>query len=148
MRNAVLYFSLLIALFLLVVISSGGGFWGADQSIGHWTGKLLQNICHQNPERSFTVNGVPMAVNSRCFGIFAGMFAGWTLIPVIFRLRTKKDWTLWFLLFAVMLQIIDYSGNIAALWSNTNHSRFLFGLILGMAVSVSLTEFFQPKHNT
>lgn len=145
MRHAWLYCGILIALIFLFIISLGGGVWGAEHSIGHWTGKLLQGICHQNPDRSFLHNGIPMAVNTRCFGIFAGLLAGWAAIPVMYRLRSKKDWTLWLLLFAVMLQIIDYSGNLAGLWVNTNHSRFIFGLLLGLSVPVFLSELFQPK---
>lgn len=145
MRHAGLYSGILTALTVLVIISLGGGIWGAEQSIGHWTGNLLQGVCHQMPDRSFTVNGVPMAVNSRCFGIFGGLLAGWLIIPVLHKLKTKNDLTLWFLLVAVIIQIADYSGNMIGLWVNTNLSRVILGFLLGFAVSATISELFKSK---
>ena len=33
-------------------------------------------ICHQQPDRSFHVAGIPMPVCARCFGLYAGASAG------------------------------------------------------------------------
>jgi len=46
-------------------------------------------------------------------------------------------------LFAGLLQIIDYSGNLFLLWENTNSSRFLLGLPLGMFSSIVIAHLFQ-----
>lgn len=138
------YWLLLFALTLLVILSLGGGLWGAEQSIGHWTGLLFERVCHQNPLRSFHFNGVPMAVNSRCFGIFLGLWAGWLFIPFTNRIQPKNYWGLCFLFLAVMLQIIDYTGN-HFLWENTNATRAVIGLILGIAVAFFLSDLFQTK---
>jgi uncharacterized membrane protein len=143
-KNSRLYIGVLISLAAMLFLSLGGGPWGAERSIGHWTGALFQNVCHQNPERSFLFSGVPMAVNSRCFGVFSGLLAGWFLIPVLTRLTPKKNWALWLLLLAVMAQIIDFSGNLIHLWQNTNMSRAILGFFLGMAASVAVFELFKP----
>lgn len=138
------YWLLLVALTLLVILSLGGGLWGAEQSIGHWTELLFERVCHQNPLRSFQYNGVPMAVNSRCFGIFLGLWAGWLFIPLMNRIKTKNYWGICFLFLAVMLQIIDYTGN-HFLWENTNATRAAIGLVLGIAVAFFLSDLFQTK---
>lgn len=143
MKNVKSYWLLLLGLSLMLILSLGGGLWGAEQSIGHWSGKLFENVCHQNPVRSFTFNGTPMAVNSRCFGIFFGLWAGWLIIPLFTWFSIKKVWTNWFLLLAVMLQIFDYMGN-HILWENNNTSRAVLGLLLGIAVSFYLSDLFQP----
>lgn len=130
----------------MVILSLGGGLWGAEQSIGHWTGRLFERVCHQNPLRSLQVNGVPMAVNSRCFGIFFGLWTGWLSIPFVVRvyIQAQKNWRMWFLFLAVMLQIIDYTGN-EILWVNTNATRAALGFILGVAVTQFLSDLFQTQ---
>lgn len=144
MKNATSYGLIFLGLSIMLLLSVGGGVWGAEQSIGHWTGKLFENVCHQNPMRSFAFNGVPMAVNSRCFGIFLGLWAGWLIIPLFIHFFLKKVWTNWFLLLAVMLQIIDYMGN-HILWENNNTSRAVLGVLLGIAVAIFLSDLFQSK---
>ncbi len=144
MKNVRSYWLLLAGFSIMLVLSLGGGLWGAEQSIGHWTGKLFEKVCHQNPMRSFTFYGTPMAVNSRCFGIFLGLWSGWLLIPFFVWSSFKKDWTNWFLLLAVMLQIFDYMGN-HLLWENNNASRAVLGLILGVAIAIFLSDLFKRK---
>lgn len=144
MKNAASYWLLFLGLSVLLILSLGGGLWGAEQSIGHWTGKLFENVCHQDPARSFSFNGTPMAVNSRCFGVFTGLWIGWLMIPVLILFTLKKIWTNWLLLLAVMLQIIDYMGN-HILWENSNISRVVLGLLLGIAVAVFLSDLFKRK---
>lgn len=144
MKNVKSYWLIFAGLSIMLILSLGGGLWGAEQSIGHWTGKFFENVCHQNPMRSYSFNGTPMAVNSRCFGIFSGLWIGWLIIPFFVRYAFKKDWTNWFLLLAVMLQIIDYMGN-HLLWENNNNSRAVLGLLLGIAISIFLSDFFQSK---
>ena len=144
MKHTKSYWFLLAGLTILVVLSLGGGLWGAEQSIGHWTGLLFERVCHQNPLRSFRFNGVSMAVNSRCFGIFTGLWGGWLLIPFLVRVISKNYWRSWLLFLAVMLQIIDYMGN-HILWENSNATRAVLGFILGIAVALFLSDLFQTK---
>jgi hypothetical protein len=98
MKHQWLYFGVLLGLILLVLISLGSGFWGGSSG-NHWTEQMFRGVCHQIADRSFTVNGQPMAVNSRCFGIFSGMLAGWMMIPAIKKRMSGKKWPVWFLFF-------------------------------------------------
>lgn len=145
LKHSGLYFGILAALAAMLLLSMGGGVWGAERSIGHWTGGLFQQVCHQNPERSFLFSGVPMAVNSRCFGIFAGMLAGWLLIPVLAGTSFSNKWILWLLALAVFVQIIDYTGNLFNLWENTNMSRAILGCLLGLPATMSVFKNFKPE---
>ena len=90
-----------------------------------------------------------MAVNTRCFGIFLGLLVGWVSIPYLKSIIAGRRWPMWILAVAVILQIIDFSGNMAGLWENTNHSRAIFGLILGVSVPVAIADLFylQRKNN-
>lgn len=146
MQYKKLYVILLLALMLLVLFSLGKGFWGDSGVVGsHWTENLFYGVCHQIPERTFTINGNLMAINTRCFGIFTGLFAGWLLIPV-FKNRVQNNRIIIYILaFAVILQIIDYTGNLMLWWENTNISRALLGGILGVAASVSIAGMFQSS---
>jgi uncharacterized membrane protein len=144
MKNVKSYWLIFAGLSIMLLLSLGGGLWGAEQSIGHWTGKLFEKVCHQNPLRSLAFNGTPMAVNSRCFGIFSGLWFGWLIIPFFVHSAIKKVWINWFLLLAVMLQIFDYIGN-HILWENNNVSRVVLGLLLGIAISIFLSDLFQSK---
>ncbi len=148
MKHKLLYFVMLLALFGLVLVSLGGGLWGAEKSIGHWTGNLFRGVCHQMPDRSFMFNDVQMAVNSRCFGVFLGLLSGWILIPAAIYLIKQKTWVLWFLFLAVIVQIIDYSGNLLQLWENTNSSRAVLGWLFGLAAALTLFDQFQTNNKT
>lgn len=148
MQHKWLYTGVLAALAALVLFSLGGGLWGGEATGRHWTHNLFQGICHQIPERSFHLNDMPMAVNSRCFGIFAGLFAAWAAIPFLTRRLSGNPWPARILLVAVVLQILDYSGNLMQLWENTNNSRFLLGFILGVPASLTAGTLFSTNKNT
>src|ERR1700761_8410929 len=40
---------------------------------------FFSSLCHQNPDRSFLIRGVPVAVCARCLGIYLGVVAGMLL---------------------------------------------------------------------
>lgn len=142
--NNGLYFGVLMALIFLVLIALGEGFWGSDGNLRHWTTKLFYGICHQLPDRTYSFNNELMAVNTRCFGIFTGLFAGWLLIPLFKSKQNIIGWMPRIFLVAVLVQIIDYSGNLLSMWENTNHSRAFLGGFLGISASLLLTNFFKP----
>lgn len=143
MSDKWLYLGLWGALFLILLFSMGGGVWGAETTLGHWTGNMFRSLCHQDPDRSFFINNLQMAVNSRCFGVFAGLFIGWTLIPLFLKAKFKKNPFLWLLLFALIIQIIDYIGNLLGLWINSNESRLILGSFLGFTASLSVYDLFK-----
>lgn len=145
MKHHWLWAGMLAAFSLLVLISLGAGFWGGGNSLTHWTHRMMSPVCHQMPDRSFFLGGEQMAVNTRCFGVFTGFLAGWLVIPVVGRYTVEKRWPLTLLVVAVVVQIIDVSGNIFQIWENTNLSRFITGTLPGFAISMMLADRFVKK---
>lgn len=147
--NHFLYFLVLILLSFVLIASLGEMAWGAAQAGElHWTEKLFFNLCHQLPDRTYSLDGLMMAVNTRCFGIFLGMAAGWMMIPLAAKHSKGKRWPILLLLAAITLQIVDYLGNLVELWQNTNHSRAFLGALFGTALSVSVSDLFLTDKNT
>src|SRR5690625_475241 len=145
MENRRIYFGILFAVTAMVLFSLGGGYCGAEQTLGHWTGKMFQPVCHQNPERSFYFLGSQMAVNTRCFGIFSGIWVGWMLIPFYLRAGGGNRSVIILLLVAAVAQIIDFGGNLFSYWTNTNMSRFILGSVLGTATALYIGDLFKSS---
>ncbi len=90
-------------------------------------------ICHQISDRSFHVNGEQFAVCSRCFGVYFGLFFGFAIYPLWRNIDEieplRRVW-----LFLSLIPIgIDWSLTVFGIWENTQLSRFITGLILGVA---------------
>ena len=104
-------------------------------------------VCHQQPERSFSLSGHPFAVCSRCFGIYFGLFLGFIVYPFFRDIENveplPRAW-----LFAAMIPIgIDWTLGVFNVWANTHFSRFVTGAILGTACAIyiipALVEIFR-----
>ena len=93
---------------------------------------IFSPICHQNPARSFFIFGYPLAVCSRCLGIYVGFLGGIIIYPIFrgfFSLSLPK--AKYFL--ALSLPIgVDTLGNFLRLWSTSNWPRFVLGFIWGI----------------
>ena len=147
--NPILYFFVLCLLSFVLLASLGEMVWGAAAPGElHWTEKLFFDLCHQLPDRTYSSDGFMMAVNTRCFGIFLGMAAGWMMIPFAAKYSEGKRWPILLLMAAITLQIVDYFGNLVELWQNTNHSRAFLGALFGIALSVSVSDLFLTRNNT
>jgi len=93
---------------------------------------LFSPICHQNPARSFFIFGYPLAVCSRCLGIYIGFLGGVIIYP-LFRGFSSLSLprTKYFL--ALSLPIgVDTLGNFFRLWSTSNWPRFVLGFVWGI----------------
>jgi uncharacterized membrane protein len=121
------------AIVVAPLAKSAGISWIADPLYG-----LYNLICHRIPERSFHVAGEQFGVCSRCFGVYFGLFAGFAVYPLWRKLEvTEPIARIW--LFLSMIPIgIDWSLTIFGIWENTQASRFITGLILGVACATYL----------
>lgn len=149
MQYRSLYWFVMAGLVFLMLVSLGEVLWGTTGSGQHWTTSMFYGICHRLPDRTYHLGSAMMAVNTRCFGIFTGLLAGWIILPAIMKYTPGRRWPVLLLLFAAILQIVDYTGNLTGLWENTNHSRSLLGCLLGLAVPVAVSDLFynQNKHS-
>ena len=92
--------------------------------------------CHQIPDRSFHLGGVPLAVCARCWGVYCGFAAGVALHPLAARIvagsfvTTDVPARRW-LIFAALPTSIDFLLGFAGLWENTHWSRALTGALAG-----------------
>jgi len=146
--NPILYFFVLCLLWFVLIASLGEMVWGtAAPGELHWSEKLFFDLCHQLPDRTYTAGGTMMAVNTRCFGIFFGLAAGWLVLPITGRYTAGNRWPVILLITAITLQIVDYLGNLTELWQNTNHSRAFLGALFGAALSITVSDMFIKSKN-
>lgn len=142
MKQKPLYIFVLCLSALLVFIALGGGLFGqAEPWFLQWQHKLFYGLCHQEPDRSFWISGQPMAVCSRCFGIYTGFFAGLIAGPNAVR-KIKKAVLKKILLVILIVNIVDVAGNIINIWNNTLFSRFALGFLLAAAAGLLLGKAF------
>jgi uncharacterized membrane protein len=90
-------------------------------------------ICHQLPERSLHFDGHPLAVCSRCFGVYFGLLAGLLVYPLWRRIDEIEPLPRIWLFLSLVPIGIDWSLTAFGIWENTHFSRFITGLILGVA---------------
>ncbi len=92
-------------------------------------------LCHQIPERSLFIAGHPLAVCSRCSGIYVGFATALLFYPLLRSLRqTETPQRKWLLIGALPLAL-DFSFGFFGIWENAHLSRFATGALLG-AVAV------------
>jgi len=121
-------FAWVVAIFLAPYFKS------RDSPLGALIYALFAPVCHQIPGRSFYLVGHPLAVCSRCLGIYLGFLFGTLLYPFggrLSRVRLPKLRT--FLAMSAPIAA-DTAANFLRLWSTSNMLRlttgFLWGLLL------------------
>ena len=90
-------------------------------------------ICHQMPDRSLHLAGHPLAVCTRCFGVYFGLLAGLSIYPLWRRVDDIEPLPRFWLFLSLVPIAVDWSLTVFGVWENTHLSRFLTGLILGTA---------------
>ncbi|MGE0885179.1 MAG: DUF2085 domain-containing protein [Blastocatellales bacterium] len=91
----------------------------------------LSAVCHQMPDRSFHLDGLPLGVCSRCTGIYSGFIAGLVVYPLMRNLSNQQmPQRIWMIL-AVSPALIDFGGGFLGLFTNTFFSRTATGALLG-----------------
>jgi uncharacterized membrane protein len=103
--------------------------WGFASSMY----SFFSYICHQLPERSLHFDGHPLAVCARCFGVYFGLLAGLLVYPLWRRIDDIKPLRRIWLFLSLVPIAVDWSLTVFGIWENTHLSRFLTGLILGVA---------------
>ncbi len=88
-------------------------------------------VCHQLPDRSFFIDGYPLAVCARCTGVYFAFAATVVSYPLITSLRRTHVPDRKWLLIAAAPQAIDVGLGLTGIWENTHWSRFGTGALLG-----------------
>lgn len=147
-RQRNLYLLVLGLISVVVLTALGGGMFNQQGPWQlQWQHQMFSDLCHQSPERSFWLNGQPMAVCSRCIGIYAGFAFGWILLPVLALSTFTQNWPMKKgALAVVILNFIDIIGNILNLWENTLVSRLVLGSAIGTTAAFIFSgDFFKIK---
>lgn len=95
--------------------------------------KFFGWICHQIPDRSFHVGDEQFAVCSRCFGVYFGLFSGFAIYPLWRKIDEIEPLTRFWLFLSLIPIAVDWSLTIFGIWENTQLSRFVTGLVLGIS---------------
>jgi len=86
-------------------------------------------ICHQQAERSFVLFGGSVAVCARCLGIYLGATVG-------LLVRVPRAIAMRWLTAAVVLNLVDWSAEIAGLHGNWMLARLALGIALGLTAAM------------
>ena len=100
---------------------------------------LFSCICHQIPERCFTLSGYSLAVCHRCAGMYVGFLLGsfFELGPLHRSLRVRRI----AVLTAMGAMLLDVLASATGLWSRTA-GRVGTGLLFGIVISSLLVRAF------
>jgi uncharacterized membrane protein len=122
------------AIALLLVASIFGAPLAVANNHPSWAATVYHAfgyVCHQLPERSFHLLGHPLAVCSRCTGLYSGFAIASLLYPLVRSLsRTDTPARRWLLLAAIPMAV-DVGLDVIGVWQNTYYSRLATGLLLG-----------------
>ncbi len=97
--------------------------------------------CHQIPDRSFQIGGIPFALCHRCLGVVVGLVIG-TLALVVFR---KADGSISrhlriMLILSILPMLVDWGLDAFGLWANTPFSRVATGLVFGVVAGYTFAR--------
>lgn len=92
----------------------------------------LGSICHQIPERSFHLGGVPIGVCHRCTGLYLGLVLG-----ALWGGRWVRRTTMF--VSAVPL-LLDWSLGLVGVWPGNTITRIGTGLLLGIVLGRSVAS--------
>lgn len=141
MQQSGLYLLVLVLMFAVVISALGGGLFNQQSPwISQWQHQAFFDFCHQIPERSFWINGQPMAVCSRCIGIYSGFTVGWLLLPLWSVEKSASGWSMKKIALAfVLINFFDIVGNMLGFWQNTLVSRLAMGYTMGISAALIFT---------
>jgi uncharacterized membrane protein len=146
-RSARFLFVLLTSSWIVLLLAApvaGLGVW--TSGLTYAFGSL---ICHQRPERSFHINAAQLPVCARCFGLYAGAALGFLIrgltptVPLLDAARgalseSRRAGLRAALVASAIPTAITWGGEMLALWSPANVTRFIAALPLGAAVAVTV----------
>jgi len=90
-------------------------------------------VCHQRPERSFSLFGAPLAICARCLGIYLGAALG-------LLLTTSRRVAMHLFCVAAALNLLDVATELPGLHGNWPGVRFLLGLLFGASGALLISS--------
>ncbi len=142
------HLALLALVAALFMIALGPGLWGPSDITdwySSWQRSVFASVCHQQPGRSFWLNGAPLAVCERCFGIYFGLLLG---VLIAFIHHPSLSFLKPAAIVAVILLSVDGIASMVGIWDGTLFIRVGTGLLLGLIggfLLVSWRRFENPE---
>jgi uncharacterized membrane protein len=118
-----------VLLIVAAPAAKSAGFLGVSSPL--YT--FFSYVCHQLPLRSLHVAGEQFGVCSRCFGVYFGLLAGFAVYPLWRNITDIEPLPRFWLFLSLIPITIDWSLTMFGIWENNHWSRFITGLILGIA---------------
>jgi uncharacterized membrane protein len=96
---------------------------------------FFSRLCHQDPGRTFILNGSPIAICVRCFGIYSGTAMGALLGS---QLRFRRVMGVRVFLLAAALNVIDVASEAVRWHGNLPLLRLGMGTLVGLTLGILL----------
>jgi len=145
------YGVLVVVSTMLFVVSMGGGLFGlgSDHLYHQLSLHAFDSLCHQQHDRSLSLQGVVMAVCSRCFGIYGSFWVGLLLLPILIQvgLPYRRTHAIRGIMLALSAIIVDFLGNFTGIWMNSHQSRIILGVLFGLSLAWLLAGEYKQKPN-
>lgn len=110
-----------------------------------WIDKIGSLVCHQLPDRTIQIGGQLLPLCFRCTGIYTGFLIG-VLYQLFFWLTNLKRFPSFKISFLCLALpgalIVDSIGSYLKLWSFSNETRLILGLLGGSSISLFLFPVF------
>jgi len=103
-----------------------------SQTWGEFIYAVFSPVCHQVSERSFFVFGFPLAVCTRCLGIYAGCLLGMMLYPIIQGFADTATPKIRLFVLITSPIALDTLGNFFSIWKTTPWLRVTIGFTWGV----------------
>ncbi len=92
----------------------------------------FSGLCHQIPERSFSIWGYKLGVCSRCTGIYIGLLLGSLFHPLLKPKKTMPP--RWLLVASIVPLALDGASQLLGLRESSNMLRLATGLVFGIVI--------------
>jgi uncharacterized membrane protein len=127
-----IYLLILIGIILWIAAVTAAPYLKSQSSVyGNLIYAVFSPTCHQIPSRCLTLYGNPLAVCTRCLGIYIGFFLGTSLFPVFHGLKSESHPKAKILILMSFPIVIDTAANVVSLWASPHWLRLATGMIWG-----------------
>ncbi len=104
-----------------------------------WQKALFSQVCHQQPDRTLYIRDVPLAVCSRCTGIYTALLAALATLSFFFTFVIKvKLYIMRMFVMASLILVLDGASNLFQVWQTPDFIRLLTGAFWGFATGALL----------
>ena len=139
--HPLLYYVVLPVTLLFAAVAWSPPFFHSSILEWHesWQRMLFSRVCHQQLDRTFAVQGIPLAVCSRCIGIYSVLPVALVIFSFFSTvLNIAKSYIVTLFVLASLIVIVDGAANLFQLWQSSDLIRVLTGVFWGLATALLL----------